>query len=118
MSSRPWGMGMHRYRTLDVVRLYSSPSTMVNDLAILVMHLASNRSGGSFPRSIQVRYLARQSSARGGGAGWLCLHGPVFICAVALEQGEHERLVRGVLIHGLHACWILGSPRGFLLARG
>jgi hypothetical protein len=58
----PWGMRMHRCKTLDAARLYSSPSMMVNDLAILAMRLASDRSGGSFPRSIQLRYLARQSS--------------------------------------------------------
>jgi hypothetical protein len=64
----PLGMGMHRYRTPDAARLYSSPSTMVNDLAILVMRLASDRSGGSSPQSIQVRYLACQSPARGAGS--------------------------------------------------
>jgi hypothetical protein len=47
--------------TPDAVRLYSSPSTRVNDLAILVMRLASDRSEGSSPRSIQVMYLSRQS---------------------------------------------------------
>jgi hypothetical protein len=39
-SSRPWGMGMHRYRTPDAARLYSLLSTRVNDLAILAMRLA------------------------------------------------------------------------------
>jgi hypothetical protein len=44
------GMGMHRCRTRDTA-----------------MRLASDRSEGSSPRSIHARYLARQSSARGGG---------------------------------------------------
>jgi hypothetical protein len=35
--------------------------------------------------------------------GWLCLHGLGFICTIALEQGEHERLVQGVLVHVLRA---------------
>jgi hypothetical protein len=34
--------------------------------------------------------------------GWLYLHGLGFVHAVALDQGEHERLVRGVLVYGLH----------------
>jgi hypothetical protein len=37
---------------------------------------------------------------------------------VPLEEGEHERLVRGVLFHGLCARWIRGSPRGFCAIRG
>jgi hypothetical protein len=108
------GMGMHHCRTPDAVRLYSSPSIVVNDLAILAMRLSSDRSRGSSPRSIQARYLARQSSARGR----FCLHGLSFVHVVTLEQGEHERLVRGVLVHGFRARWIRGSPRGFLLVRG
>jgi hypothetical protein len=59
---------MHCCRMPDAARLYSSPSTAVNDLAILAMRLASDRSGESSPRSIQARYLARQSYARGGGS--------------------------------------------------
>jgi hypothetical protein len=59
---------MHRYRMPDAVRLYSSPSTMVNDLAILAMRLSSDRSGGSSPRSIQASYLAHQSSVWGAGS--------------------------------------------------
>jgi hypothetical protein len=39
-----------------------------NDLSFLAMRLASNRSEGSSPRSIQERYLARQSSAWGTGS--------------------------------------------------
>jgi hypothetical protein len=54
-------MGTHRCRTPDAARLYSSPSTRANDLAILAMRLASDRSEGSSPRSIQVMYLSRQS---------------------------------------------------------
>jgi hypothetical protein len=50
--------------------------------------------------------------------GWLCVHGLGFVCTVTLDQGEHKRLVRGVLIHRLRARWIRGSPRGFLLTRG
>jgi hypothetical protein len=34
-------MGMHRCRMLDAARLYSSPSITLNDLAFLVMRLAS-----------------------------------------------------------------------------
>jgi hypothetical protein len=60
-------MGIHRCRTPDAARLYSSPSMRANDLAILVMRLASDRSGGSSHRSIQAMYLSRQSSARGTG---------------------------------------------------
>jgi hypothetical protein len=47
-----------------------------------------------------------------GGGGWLCFHGLSLICIVALEQGEHKCLVRGVLIHRLHARQIRGSPQG------
>jgi hypothetical protein len=65
---RPWGMGTHGCRTPDTARLYSSPSTRVNDLAILAMHLASDRSEASSPRSIQAMYLFRQSSAWGDGS--------------------------------------------------
>jgi hypothetical protein len=90
MSSRPWGMGMHRCRTPDAARLYSSPSITVKDLAFLAMCLASVRSEGSSPRSIQARYLACQSSVQGGR---LCFHGLGFAYVVPLEQGEHERLV-------------------------
>jgi hypothetical protein len=43
------GMEMHRCRTPDAARLYSSLSTTVNDLAILAMRLALDRSGGSSP---------------------------------------------------------------------
>jgi hypothetical protein len=39
-SSHPWGMGMHRCRTPNATRLYSSLSMRVNDLAILAMRLA------------------------------------------------------------------------------
>jgi hypothetical protein len=62
------GDGMHHCRTPDVGCLYNSSSTMVNDLAILAMRLVSNRSGGSSSRSIQARYLARQSSVWGAGS--------------------------------------------------
>jgi hypothetical protein len=51
-----------------VVRLYSSPLTRANDLSILAMRLASDRSGGISPRSIQAIYLSRQSSAQGTGS--------------------------------------------------
>jgi hypothetical protein len=50
--------------------------------------------------------------------GWLDVHGFGLIGAVPLEEGEHERLVRGVLIHGLCARGIRGSPRGFRAVRG
>jgi hypothetical protein len=48
----PWGMGMHRCKMPDAARLYSSPSMRANDLAILAMRLASDRSEGSSPQSI------------------------------------------------------------------
>jgi hypothetical protein len=35
--------------------------------------------------------------------GWLDVHGFGLVGAVSLEEGEHERLVRGVLVHGLCA---------------
>jgi hypothetical protein len=50
---------MHRYRTPDAARLYSLPSMRVNDLAILVTRLASDRYEGSSLRSIQAMYLSR-----------------------------------------------------------
>jgi streptogramin lyase len=50
------------------VRLYSSPSTRAKDLAILAMRLASDRSEGSSPRSIQAMYLSRQSTPLGAGS--------------------------------------------------
>jgi hypothetical protein len=50
------------------VRLYSSPSMRVKDLAILAMRLASDRSEGSSPRSIQAIYLSRQSTSLGAGS--------------------------------------------------
>jgi hypothetical protein len=45
----PLGMGTHRCRMPEAARLYSSLSTRVNDLAILAMRLASDRSEGSSP---------------------------------------------------------------------
>jgi hypothetical protein len=63
-------------RTPDVARLYSSPSMRVNDLAILAMCLASDRSEGSSPRSIQAMYLSRRSSARGTGSVFMALASP------------------------------------------
>jgi hypothetical protein len=59
---------MHSCKTPGAACLYSSPSMIVNDLAILAMRLDSDWSEGSSPRSIQVNYLARQSSARGAGS--------------------------------------------------
>jgi hypothetical protein len=50
--------------------------------------------------------------------GRLDVHGFGLVGAVPLEEGEHERLVRGVLVHGLCAYWIRGSPRGFCAIRG
>jgi hypothetical protein len=50
--------------------------------------------------------------------GWLDIHGFGFVGTVPLEEGEHVRLVRGVLVHGLYARWIRGSPRGFRAVRG
>jgi hypothetical protein len=50
--------------------------------------------------------------------GWLDVHGFGLVGAVPLEEGEHERLVRGVLVHGLCARWIRGSPRGLCAIRG
>jgi hypothetical protein len=59
---------MHRCKMPDAARLYSSPSMRVNDLAILAMRLASDRSEGSSPQSIQAWYLDCQSSAWGAGS--------------------------------------------------
>jgi hypothetical protein len=50
--------------------------------------------------------------------GWLDIHGFGLVGAIPLEEGEHERLVQGVLIHGLCTHWIRGSPRGFCAIRG
>jgi hypothetical protein len=72
------------YRTPDAARLYSSPSTRANDLAILAMRLASDRSDGSSPRSIQAMYLSRQSPSLGGR---LYVHGIGLVGAVPFEQG-------------------------------
>jgi hypothetical protein len=44
--------------------------------------------------------------------GWFDVHGFGLVGAVPLERREHVRLVRGVLVHGLYARWIRGSPRG------
>jgi hypothetical protein len=51
-----------------VARLYSSPSTRANDLAILAMRLASDRSEGSSLLSIQAIYLSHQSLSLGAGS--------------------------------------------------
>jgi hypothetical protein len=37
--------------------------------------------------------------------GRLYIHGLELVGAVPFKQGEHVRLVRGVLVHGLRACW-------------
>jgi hypothetical protein len=50
--------------------------------------------------------------------GWLDVHHISPIGAIPLEEGEHVRLVRGVLIHGFRTSWIRGSPRGFCVVRG
>jgi hypothetical protein len=60
-------------------------------------------------------YLSCQSLSLGG---WLRIHGLGLVGAVPFEQGEHIRLVRGVLVHRLCACWTRGSPRGFFVAPG
>jgi hypothetical protein len=78
----PLGMGTHRCKTPVAARLYSSPSTRVNDLAILAMRLASYRFEGSSLRSIQAMYLSHLSPAWGG---WLGVHGHDLVRAVALE---------------------------------
>jgi hypothetical protein len=96
---------MHRCRTPDAARLYSSPSTRVNDLAVLAMHLAWDQSEGSSPRSIQVMYLSRQSSARRTGS----VSKASASSAPYPSSREHKRVVRGVLVHRLRACWIRGS---------
>jgi hypothetical protein len=38
--------------------------------------------------------------------GWFDIHGFGLVGTVPLEQGEHVRIVRGVLVHGLCARWI------------
>jgi hypothetical protein len=50
--------------------------------------------------------------------GWLDVHHISPVGAVPLVEGEHVRLVRGVLIHGFRTRWIRGSPRGFRATRG
>jgi hypothetical protein len=50
--------------------------------------------------------------------GCLDVHRFGLVGTISLEEGEHIRLVRGVLIHGLRACRNRGSPRGFRVARG
>jgi hypothetical protein len=55
----PLGDGHALCRMPEAARLYSSSSMRVNDLAILAMHLASDRSEGSSPRSVQAIYLSR-----------------------------------------------------------
>jgi hypothetical protein len=50
--------------------------------------------------------------------GRLDVHDLGLAGAVPLEEGEHVRLVRGVLVHGLCAYWAGGSPRGFRVVRG
>jgi hypothetical protein len=37
---------------------------------------------------------------------WLDVHGFGFVGAVPLEEGKHERLARGVLVHGLCTHWV------------
>jgi hypothetical protein len=64
----PLGMGTHRCKMPEAARLYTSPSTRVKDLAILAMRLASDRSEGSSPWSIQAMYLSRQSASLGAGS--------------------------------------------------
>jgi hypothetical protein len=100
----------------EAALLYSWSSTRVKDLAILAMRLASDRSEGSSPRSIQVIYILVVPVHLAGG--WFDVHGFGLVGVVPLEQGEHVRLVRGVLVHGLCARWIRGSPRGFRAVRG
>jgi hypothetical protein len=55
---------------------------------------------------------------RAGGGGLALCPWPRLRPCRTLEQGEHKRLVRGVLIHELRARWVRGSPRGYLLTRG
>jgi hypothetical protein len=50
--------------------------------------------------------------------GRLDIHDFGLVGVVPLEEGEHVRLIRGVLVHGLWAFWIRGSPRGFRVVRG
>jgi hypothetical protein len=61
----PLGDGHASLQDAGVARLYSSPSMRVKDLAILAMLLASDRSEGTSPRSIQAMYLSRQSTSLG-----------------------------------------------------
>ena len=58
-------MGMHRCKTLEGLRLYSSLSITTKDLARLATHRACARSEGSTPRLIQSRYWSRQSCESG-----------------------------------------------------
>jgi hypothetical protein len=70
---------------------------------------------GEFPSGHPGHILVTPVSLDGG---WLDVHHVGSIGAIPLEEGEHVRLVRGVLIHGFYARWIRGSPRGFCVARG
>jgi hypothetical protein len=49
---------------------------------------------------------------------WLDVHCFDLAGVVPLEEGEHVRLVRGVLVLGHCARWIRGSSRGFCAVRG
>jgi hypothetical protein len=55
---------------------------------------------GELP-SIHVGEVLGPPVLRAGG--WFRVHGLGLVHVVTLEQGEHKRLVRGVLIHGLRA---------------
>src|SRR5690348_10795267 len=68
ISSFPSGIGMQRCRTPEGLRLYNSPSIMVNDLALRAIRRASVLSAGSLPRSIHSRIGTRQSVDAGGSS--------------------------------------------------
>jgi hypothetical protein len=98
----------------EAARLYNSLSTRAKDL------VPGDAPGlgpvrGEFPSVHPSDILVAPIHLAGG---WLDVHGFGLVGAVPLEEGEHERLVRGVLVHGLRARWIRGSPRGFCPIRG
>jgi hypothetical protein len=103
------GKGMQGCRTPDAAQLYSSLSITVNDLAFLAMRLASVRSEGSSPRSIQVRYLLCQSSARGGG---LCLHGIGLVYVEPSSRESTNASFEGSSSMGSALAGLEGAPDG------
>jgi hypothetical protein len=70
---------------------------------------------GEFPPVLPGDVLVAPVNLAGG---WFDVHGFGLVGTVPLEEGEHVRLVRGILVYGLCACWPRGSPQGFRAVRG